>query len=95
MTRIAPGDPGQFAPYQLHKALGVAAMLLAVARLAFTLVVPLSGRILASESRLDVPILLAWLGECPRIESPRAMSPEARSSSTSAPRPRATGAGTH
>ncbi|MBM3481506.1 MAG: hypothetical protein FJX69_20240, partial [Alphaproteobacteria bacterium] len=34
MTRLALGDPGQFALYQLHKTLGVAALLLAVARLA-------------------------------------------------------------
>lgn len=107
MTRLAPGDPGQFALYQLHKTLGVAALLLAVARLAaaaaqrqprwamrrrdrgaravqaallaLALVVPMSGWALVSSSRLDMPILLAGLVEFPRIESLRAISPEAKS----------------
>jgi polyisoprenoid-binding protein YceI len=106
MTRLAPGDPGQFTLYQLHKTLGVAALLLAVARLAaaarrqprwamrrrdrgaravqaallaLALVVPMSGWALVSASRLDMPILLAGFVEFPRIESLRAISPEAKS----------------
>lgn len=106
MTRLAPGDPSQFTLYQLHKTLGVAALLLAVARLAaaarrqprwamrrrdrgaravraallaLALVVPMSGWALVSASRLDMPILLAGFMEFPRIESLRAISPEAKS----------------